>query len=67
MKTLIALILRLATALGLYGKGRLDANKNAKIKALKAKLVSQEEKDKVDEMSDDDVTAALSRMRDTSD
>jgi len=57
---LIALILKLLAVLGLYGKGRIDANKNARLKGQKAKIAALEIKDEVDEMSDADVAASLS-------
>jgi len=55
--------LLMSAAYVIRGIKKAERNK-IKLKNLKAKIVAQEEKDKVDEMSDDDVTAALNSMRD---
>jgi len=63
MKRLIALILRIAAALGLYGKGRLDANKNATIKNLKDKVEANEIEDELSGSTGSDDVNALERLR----
>jgi len=55
--------LLMSAAYVIRGIKKAERNK-IKLKNLKAKIVAHEEKDKVDEMSDDDVTAALNSMRD---
>jgi len=63
---LIALVLKLLTAIGLYGKGRMDAN--AKRDLRDAKAHAKTVKDVLDEeASHDDVGIIRERMRERAD
>ena len=61
--SLIALVLRILAVLGLYTKGRTDANKNAKIKNLEDKVKAHDIEDELEGNSANDDIAALSRVR----
>ena len=58
--SIAAFFAALLTPIAAWLKGQSDQRRKRKIKGLKAKVKALEEKDKVDEMSDEDVATALS-------